>query len=159
MFLLRPHSLSHKQFPAVCLCLVAKLCSTVCDLMNCSTPRLPCPLLSLQFMSTESVMLSNHLILCCPFLLWPAIFPNIKVFTNESVLCIRWLKFWSFSFSVSLSNKYLGLFPLGLTGLMSFQPKGISSLLQHHSSKASTLRCSAFFMVQLSHLYMTPGKL
>ena len=72
-------------------------------------------------------MLSNRLIHCCPFLLWPSIFPNIKVFTNESALCIRWLKFWSFSFSISLSKEYSGLFPLGLIGLISFQSKGILS--------------------------------
>ena len=106
----------------------------------------------LKLMSNELVMPSNHLILCHPLLLLPSILPSIRVFSNESVLHIRWSKYWSFSFSISPSNEYSGLIPLGLTSLISLQSK---SLLQHHSSKASVLRCSAFFMIQLSHLYMT----
>ena len=108
----------------------------------------------LKLMSIELVMPSNHLILCCPLLFLPSIFPSIRVFSNESVLCIRWPKYWSFSFSISPSNVYSGLisfrtdwFPLGWITL---QYKGLSSLLQHHSLKASVLQCSAFFMVQLS---------
>ena len=100
----------------------------------------------LKLMSIESVMPSNHLILCCPLLLLLSIFPSIRVFSNESVLCIRWPKYWSFSFSISPSNEYSGWFPLGWTGWISLQSKGLSSLLQHHSSNASVLQCSAFFI-------------
>ena len=101
----------------------------------------------------------SHLILCRPLLLLSSIFPSIRVFSNESVLCIRWPKYWSFSFSISPSNEYLGLISLGLTGLIFLQSKGtLKSLLQRHSSKVSTLRCSAFFIVYLSHPYMTTGK-
>ena len=98
---------------------------------------------------------ANHLILCHPLLLLPSIFPNISIFSNESVLCIRWPEYWGFSFSISLPMNIQDLFPLGLTGLISLQSK---SLLQYHSSKASVLQRSAFFIVQLSHLYMTTGK-
>ena len=102
-------------------------------------------------------MPSNHLILCHPLLL-PSIFPSIRVFSNESVLCIRWPKYWNFIFSISLSNEYSSWFPLGLTGLISLKSKGLSSLVQHHSSKASILQLSALFIVQLSHPYMTTGR-
>ena len=108
-------------------------------------------------MSIELVMPSNYLILCRPLLLLSSIFPSIRVFSNESALCIRGPKYWSFSFSISPSNEYSG-FPLGLTGLISLQSKGLKTILQHHSSKASILQRSAFFIVQLSHLYMTTGK-
>jgi len=110
-------------------------------------------------MSIGLVMPSNHLILCRPLLLLPSIFPSIRVFSNESILCIRWPKDWSFSFSISPSNEYSGLisFRIDLFDLLAVQ--GIlKSLLQHHSSKASILQCSAFFIVQLSHQYMTTGK-
>ena len=112
-----------------------------------------------KFMSIESVMLSNHLILCCPLLLLPSIFPSIRVFSNESVLHIRWPKHWSFSFSNSSSNEYSGLisFRIDWFDLLAVQGT-LKSLLQYHSSKASIPWCLAFFMVQLSHLYMTPGK-
>ena len=104
-------------------------------------------------------MPSNHLILCRPLLLPPSIFPSIRVFSNESVLHIRWPKDWSFSFSISPSNEYSGLisFRINWFDLLGVQGT-LKSLLQHHSSKASVLWCSAFFMVQLSHLYMTTGK-
>ena len=113
----------------------------------------------LKLTSVESVMPSNHLILCCPLLLLPSIFLIIRVFSNESVLCIRWPKYWSFSFSISPSNEYSGLisFRIDLFDLLAVQGT-LKSLLQHHSSKASVLRRSAFFMVQLSHPYMTTGK-
>ena len=112
----------------------------------------------LKLMSIESVMPSNHLILCRPLLL-PSIFPSIRVFSNESVLHIRWPKNWSFSFSISPSNEYSGLISLRIDWLDLLAVQGtLKSLLQHHSSKASILCCSAFFMVQLSHLYMTTGK-
>ena len=111
-------------------------------------------------MSIESVMPSNHLILCRPLLLLPSIFPSIKVFSNESVgQSIRWSKYWSFSFSISPSNEYSGLISVRMDWLDLLEVQGtLKSLLQHHSSKASILWCSAFFMVQLSHPYMTIGK-
>ena len=113
----------------------------------------------LKLMSIELVMPSNHLILCRPLLLPPSNFPSIRVFSSESVLCMRWPKYWSFSFSISPSNEYSGLnsFRMDWLDLLAVQrtPK---SLLQYHSSKASILRCSALFIVQLSHPYMTTGK-
>ena len=107
-------------------------------------------------MSIESVMSSNHLILCCPLLLLPSIFPSIRVFSNESVPHIRWPKYWSFSSSISPSNEYSGLISFGMDWVDLFAVQGtLKSLLQHHSSKASIRQCSAFFMLQLSHPYMT----
>ena len=110
-------------------------------------------------MSIESVMPSNRVILCHLLLLLPLIFPSIRVFSNESVLRIRWLKYWSFSFSISPSNEYSVLisFRMGWLDLLAVQGT-LKSLLQHHGSKASALQCSAFFIVQLSHPYMTTGK-
>ena len=130
--------------------------------MNCSTP----PSLSitnshslLKLMSLQLVMPSNHVILCHPLLLLPSIFPSIRVFSNKSVLHIRWPKYWSFSFSISPSNEYSGLISLRMDwlDLLAVQ-ETLKTLLQHHSSKASVLRYSAFFVVQLSHPYMTTGK-
>ena len=113
----------------------------------------------LKLMSIESVMPSNHLILCHPLLLLPSVFPSIRVFSNESVLCIRWPDYWSFSFSCSPSNEYSGLISFRMDWLDLLAVQGtLKSLLQHHSSKASILRRSAFFIVQLSHPYMTTGK-
>ena len=110
-------------------------------------------------MSIESVMPSNHLILCRPLLLLPSIFPSIRVFSNESVLCIRWPRYWSFSFSISPSNEYSGLISYRMDWLDLLAVQGtLKSLLQHHSSKASILRHSASFIVQLSHPYMATGK-
>ena len=104
-------------------------------------------------------MPSNHLIFCRPLLLLPSIFPSIRVFSNKSVLCIRWPKLWSFSFSISPSNEHPGLISFRMDWLDLLSVQGmLKSLLQHHSSKASILRCSAFFIVQLSHPYMTTGK-
>ena len=112
-----------------------------------------------KLMSIELVMPSSHLILCCPLLLPPSIFPIIRVFSNESVLHIRWPKYWSFSFSIGPSNEYSGLISFRMDWLDLLAVQGtLKSLLQHHSSKASILRCSAFFMVQLSHPSMTTGK-
>ena len=110
-------------------------------------------------MSIELVTPSSHLILCRPLLLLPSIFPSIRVFSNESALHIRWLAYWSFSFNISPSNEYSGLisFRMDWLDLLAVQ-ETLKSLLQHHSSKASILWCSAFFMVQLSHSYMTTGK-
>ena len=113
----------------------------------------------LKLTPIESVMPSNHLILCRPFLLPPSIFPRIRVFSNESALHVRWPKYWSFSFSISLPMNTEDWSPLGWTGWISLQSKGLSkSLLQHHSSKASILQRSVFFIVQLSHPYVTTGK-
>ena len=113
----------------------------------------------LKLMSIKSVMPSNHLILCHPFLLLPSIFTSIRVFSNESVLHTRWPKYWSFSFSISLSNEHPGLMSFRMDWLDFHAVQGtLKSLLQHHSSKASILRHSAFFMFQLSHPYMTTGK-
>ena len=110
----------------------------------------------LKLMSIKSVMPSNYLILCQPLNLPPSIFPSIRVFSNESVLCIRWPKYWTFSFSISPSNEYSGLISFRMDWL---DLQGtLKSLLQHHSSKASVLRRSAFFIVQLSHPYVTTGK-
>ena len=110
-------------------------------------------------MSIESVMPSNRLILCHPLLLLPSIFPIIRVLSNESVLRIRWPKYWSLSFSISPLNEYSGLISFRIDWLDLLTVQGTpKNLLQHHSSKASILRCSAFFMVQLSHPYMTTGK-
>ena len=129
---------------------VAQSCPTLFDPMDCSLLRLR---------SIELVMPSNHLILCHPLLLLPSIFPSIRVFSNESALHIRWPKYWSFSFSISPSNEYSGLisFRMDWLDLLAVQ-ETLNSLLQHHSSKASILWPSAFFIVQLSHPYMTTGK-
>ena len=113
----------------------------------------------LKLMSIELVVPSNHLILYRPLLLPPSIFPSIRVFSSESVLRIRWPKYWSFSFSISPLNEYSGLISFRTDWLDLFAVQGtLKSLLQHHSSKASILWCSAFFIVQLSHPYMTTGK-
>ena len=117
--------------------------------------RPPCPVANswslLKLKSIELVMSSNHLILCCPLFLLPAIFPNIRIFSNESVIHIRWPKYWSCSFSISPSNEYSELISFRMAWLDLLAVQGtLKSLLQHHSSKASILRCSAFFMMQLS---------
>ena len=110
--------------------------------------------------SVEPVMPSNHLIICCPLLLPPSVFPSSRVFSNESAVHIRCSKYWSFSFSICTSNEYSGLisFRMDWFDLLTVQ-ENLKSLLQHHSSKASILQCSAFFMVLLSHLYLTTGKI
>ena len=112
-----------------------------------------------KLMSIESVIPSNHLILCHPLLLLPSIFPSIRIFSDESVLHIRWLKYWSFSFSISPSNEHPGLISFSVDWLDLLAVQGtLKSLLQHHSLKASIVWCSAFFIVRLSHPYMTAGK-
>ena len=132
------------------------------SLMNHNTPGFPVHHQlpeSTQTMSTVSVMPSNHLILCRPLLLPPSIFTSIRAFSNESALHIRWPKYWSFSFSISTSNEHPGLISFRMDWLDLLAVQGtLMSLLQHHSSKASVLWCSAFFTVQLSHPYMTTGK-
>ena len=114
---------------------------------------------SLKLMSIEPVMPSNHLILCRPLLLLPSIPPSIRVFSNESAVRMRWPKYWSFSFSISPFNEHPGLISFRMDWLDLLAVQGtLKSLLQHHSSKASVLQCSAFFIVQLSHPYMVTGK-
>ena len=109
----------------------------------------------LQLMSTDSVMPSNHFILCCPLLLLPSIFPSIRVFSNESLLCIRWPKYWSFSFSISPANEYSGLISFRMDWLDLLAVQGtLKSLLQHHSSKASILRCSALWSNSHIHTWL-----
>ena len=139
-----------------CCCSLAKSCPTLCNPMDYRIPA------SLSIISQslfklrliESVMLSNRLILCRPLLLLHSIFPSIRVFSNESALHIRWPKYWSFSFSISPSNEYSGLISFRIDWLDLLAVQGtLKSLLQHHSSKASTLQGSAFFVVQLSHPY------
>ena len=113
----------------------------------------------LKLISIESVMQSNHLILCCPLLPPPSVFPRIRVFSNESALRIRWPNYWNFSFSISPSNEYSGLISFRMDWLDLLAVQGtLKSVLQYHSSKASILQCPAFFTVQLSHPYMTTGK-
>ena len=143
---------------------VTQSCLTLCNPKDCSMPGFPVHhqfQSLLKLMSLELVMPSNHPILYPPLLLLPSIFPSIRVFSNESVLQIRWPKYWSFSFSISPSHEYSGLISfrisLDLRSLLAVQGP-LNSLLQHHSSKASILRCSAFFIVQLSHPYMTTEK-
>ena len=130
--------------------------------MNCSTPS-PLSITNSQslpkLMSTELVMPSNHLILCCSLLLPPSIFPSITIFSNESALHIRWPKYWSFSFNFSPSSEHSGLISFRMDWLDLLAVQGtLKSLLQHHSSKVSILQHSAFFIVQLSHPYITTGK-
>ena len=109
----------------------------------------------LKFTSIESVILSNHLILCCPLLLLPSVFPSIRVFSKESAVCIMWPNYWSSSFSISPSNEYSGLISFRIDWFDIFAVQGtLKSLLQYHSSKASVLQCSAFFMIQRSHPYI-----
>jgi len=145
-------------------CSVAQSCLTPCNPMDCSTPGLPVlhqlPEL-LKLVSIKSVMPSNCFVLCCPLLFLPSVFPIVRVFSTESVLLIRWPKYWSFSFSISPFNEHSRLisFTIDCFGLLAVQGTLKSLLLlQYHSSKASVLWCSAFFIVQLSHPYMTTGK-
>ena len=142
---------------------VAQSCLTLCDPMNCTTAHQASLSINSRSppkpMSIESVMLSNHFILYCPLLLLLSIFPSIRVFSNKSALHIRWPKYCSFSFNIGPSNEYPGLISFRMDWLDLLAVQGtLKSLPQHHSSKASILRCSAFFTVQLSHPHMTTGK-
>ena len=157
VFCPREGYLSTVQFSSV-----TQSCLTLCDLMNRSTPGLPVhhqipePPKSL---SIESVMPSDHLILCHSCLLLPSICPSIRVFSNESALLMRWPKYWSFSFNINPFNEYSGLISFRMDWLDLLEVQGtLKSLLQHHSSKASVFWHLAFFIVQLSHSYMTTGK-
>ena len=143
---------------SVLLSSLAQLCLTLCDLTDCSMPGFPVhhqlPELT-QTQSIKSVMPSNHIILCCPLLLLPSIFPSIRVFSKKSVLSVKWPKYWSFSFSINISNEYSGLTSFRIDWLDLLTVQGtLKSFLQHHSTKASILQCSAFFRVQLSHPYI-----
>ena len=145
-----------------CCCSVAKSCPTLCDIMNCSMPVFSVHYSWSLFKvkSIELMILSNHLILCYPLLLLPSVFPSIRVFSSGSALRIRWPKYWNFSFSISPSNEHSGLISFRMDWLDLLAIQGtLKSLLQHHSSKASILRCSAFFIVQLSHPSMSTGKI
>ena len=136
------------------LCLFATPSTTACQASLSFTISWS----SCKFMSIESVMLFHHLILCCPLLL-PSVFPSLKVFSNQSSLCTRWPKYWSFSFINSAANEYSGLISFRIDWFDLSAVRGtLKSLLQCHNSKALVLQCSVFFMVQLSHLYMTTGK-
>ena len=141
---------------------VTQLFPTLCNPMDCSTPGFPVHHQSrslLKFMSVKSVMPSNHLILCPPLLPLPSVSPSIRVFLSESVLRVRWPKYWSSSFSISPSNEYSGLISFRMDCLDLLADQGtLKNLLQNHNSRASILQCSAFFIAQLSHPYMTTGK-
>ena len=141
---------------------VTQSCLTLCDPMNCSTEASLSITNSwslLRLICIESVTPSNHLILCCSIFLLPSFFPNIRVFSNESVFHIRWPNYWSFSFSISPSNDYSGLISFRIDWLDLLAVQGtLKSPLQHYSSKTSILQLSAFFILQLSHPYMTTGK-
>ena len=155
---------SKLQYLTVQFSSVIQSCPSLCDPMDCSMPGFPVhhqPRSLLKIRSIESVVPSKHLILCRPILLPPSIFPSIRVFSNESVLHIRWPKYWrfNFSFSINPSNEYSGLisFRMEWVDLLAVQVT-LKSLHQYHSSKASILQHSAFFIVQLSHPFMTTGK-
>ena len=152
------------MFPSVlcCCCSVAQLCLTIFNPMDCSMPGFPTVTVFwslLKLMSIELVMPSNHLILYHPLLFPPSLFPSIRVFSQESVLLIRWPKYWSSSFDISPSNEYSGFSSFSIDWFDLFVIQGtFKSLLQYHNLKASIFWCSTFFMVLLSHLYMTTGK-
>ena len=143
-----------------CCCSVAQSCPTLCDPLSVAHQASLSFTISrlLKLMSVESLMPSNHLVLCCPLLLLPSIFPSIRIFSNESVLHIRWPRYWNFSFSISPPNEYSGLisFRIDWLDLLAVQ-ETLKSLLQYYSSKASILCCSAFFIGQFLHSYMTTG--
>ena len=142
-----------------CCCSVIQSCLTLCEHMDYSTP-FPISWSLLKLMSIESMIPSNHLILCHPLLLLPSIFSSIRIFSNELALCIRWPKYWNFfSFGISPSNEYSGLISFRTDWFDLFAVQGtLKCLLQHHNLKASILQGSAFFMIQLSHPYMTTSK-
>ena len=145
----------------LCCCSVAQLCPIFCDPMDSSIQAslsFTISWSSLRLMSIELVIPSNHLILCCPLLLRPSIFPSIRVFSRESAICIRWPEYWSFSFSISPSNEYSGLISYRIDWFDLAVQGTLKSLLQDDNLKAWIVQHSSFFVVQLSHLYMTTGK-
>ena len=162
-FCVKLHTFTYScLFTIICCCAVTKLCPTLCNPMDCSTPGLPVlhHLLEFAQIHVQSVMLSNHLILCPTTLfLLPLVFPSTRVFSNESALSITCPKYWSFRFSISPSNGYLALISFRIDGFDLLAVHGtLQSLLQLHNLKASILRHSTFFMVQFSHPYRTTGK-
>ena len=163
IYYLKSNTITQKMIDFLnCCCSVAKLCLTLCDPTTAaSQPSLSFTISQslLKSMSIESVMPSNHRVRCRPLLLLPSDFPSITVFSHESVLHIRWPKNWGFSFNISPSNEYSGLISFRIDWLNLFAvQETLNGFLQHHSSKASILRHSTFFLVQLSHPYMTTGK-
>ena len=156
------HDCATELNDVICCCSVTKSFLTLFKPMDCSMPGFPVNhqlLELLKLISIKLVMLSNHLILCHPLFLLPSIVPSIRVFSNKFVLHIRWPKYWSFSFKISPSNEYSGMISCRIDWLDLLAVHGThKSLLQHHSSKASILQRSAFFMVQYSHPYMTTGE-
>ena len=150
----RVTSLSSSTSLMSCCCFVRLLCLTPCDLMDCSTPDFSSFTISrslLKLTSVELVIPSSHLILCHTLFLLPSVFPSIKVFSSEWAVCVKWPKYWSFSFSISPSNEYSELISFRMDWLDLLAVQGtLKALLQHHSSKASVLWQSAFFMIQLS---------
>ena len=153
IFKLLKSFLTHNQFSSVQLLSCVRLFATPWTAACQASLSITNSQNMFKLMSIESVMPSNHVILCCPLLLLPSIFPSIRVISNESVFCISWPKYWSFSFSISPSNEYSGLisFRIDWFDLLAVQGT-LKSLLQHHCSKVSILQCSAFFIVQFSHL-------
>ena len=153
--------LQEKTYCSVQFSSVPQSCPALCDPKDSSMPDLPVHRQLPEFTQTHSLWVSDaiHLILCCPLLPLPSIFPNIRVFSNESALLIRWPKYWSFNFNINLSNEHSGLifFRMDWLDLLAVQ-RTLKSLFQHHSSKASILQHSTFFIVQLSHPYVTTGK-
>ena len=148
--LLLSSSVQFNSVTQLCLTATAARQASLSNTNYWSSPKL---------MSIESMTPSNHLILCRPLLLRPSIFPSIRIFSNESALCVRWPKYWSFSFNISPSDEHPGLISFRMDWLDLLAVQGtLKSLLQYHSSKSSILRCSAFFIVQLSHPYITTGK-
>ena len=141
----------------ICCCSVVQLCLTPCDLMDCSIPGFPVlhhlPSL-LKLMSIEQVMPSNHLILCCPLLLLPSVFPSIRVFSSESALHIRWPNYWSFSFSISPSNEYSDCFPLGWTGLISLLSMGLSRVFSSITIGKHWLFCFLYWCNSHIHTWL-----
>ena len=137
---------------------IAQSCITLCEPMGCIMPGFLSFTISqslFKLICIESMMPSNHLIFCCPLLLLPSIFPSIRIFSNESAVCIRWPKYWSFNFIISLAKEYSGLISFRTDWFDLLTVQGIlKSLIQHHSSKASILQHSAFFIVQLSYPYV-----
>ena len=148
-----------ETFASLQFSLVAQSCLTLCDPMDCSTPGLPFHHQFPELTQThESVVPSNCLILCRPLLLLPSIFSSIRIFSNEAALRTRWPEYWSFSFSIISSKEHSRLISFRMDWLALLAVQGTLKSLQHHSSKASIIWCSAFFTVQLSHPYMTTGK-
>ena len=150
------------EWSQCCCCSTAKSCLTLCNPMDCCTPGFPIPHYLpdfAQLRSIESVMLSNHFIPHCPPLLLRLISLSIRIFSNESAVCIKWPKYWNFSFSISSSDEYLGLISYKIDWFDLLAVQGtLKSLIQHHTSKASILQCSVFLMVQLLHPYMITRK-